>query len=825
MDTNHNNMIVWEEEESGFNLRELLHFFWTLKYWIAASVVVSVSIVFLFIKISNPSYEKSAIVMMVNDEGNSSNELALLYDLTGKTQTSKIDNEIFILRSSSLMEDVVRELGLNTRYFEFKVPIFNSQFTMLRPFLNIKKVEFYKNSPFLMEIKQDSLTPLQHIYMEFNVEDGNTYQISDLRINGQVQKLSKREYRFGEQLMMNGQLIHLHITDSARIKRKSEYACSWEKPYHSALALSSSLKASVLQEKGKQTDLILLIAENTNPLRAEDIINTLIIKYNQQNRTFKNEARVNTISFIDNRLQVITRELGEVESDMKRYQSSNTVVNLESQSHFTLTSDMQYEMDFNDVQLQLKVLDMINDYIKEIPQLEYKVIPANVGVKDNGLNEIINQYNILVAERNRLLVNSSLNNPRVISANQKLSDGKKSIELTVVNLVQSYTVKERELEKLLKTSKRKMASIPVQQFDMAQIVRKQQIIEPLYLLLQQKREEAQISIYSKTDNVRVIESAYGSNIPIKPNKNLLLLVACAIGFLLPPIIMLLRMLFKIKVETSKDIEGRINAPILGIIPKDKQNRNVLSDDCRDSFAESLRTLCSNIQFLQGKVFQVTSSIHGEGKSFVSANLATSLAYTGKKVLLVGLDLRKPSIRSKFPTMTFEEDKSVVSYLSSQADDLSLLISRNAMTPNLDILISGKIPPNPTVLLSLERFKEMIAYFREKYDYVICDSTPYFAVSDSSIINRYMDNTLYIIRADYTDLRNLPDIDRVIKEGKLKNVNMIFNSVNLEAFKYRYGYGYGYGHSYGYGYRYEYGEAKKKKKRGVVSKLINKLKRK
>lgn len=815
--------IIWKEEESNFNLREFLCFFWNLRYWIIGSTLLSVAVAFFYIKIKNPTFEKNAIIMMVDDKGSGTSELSLLYDLTGKTQASKIDNEIFILRSPSLMQKVVEELALNYSYFEYKVPIFNNSITFLKPLLNFKRTEFYRDSPFELRFKSDSTNYIKNVYLEFTVKEDSVFQITKFLRNGSNKSIQKEEYRFGEEIPLNGSTISIVVTDAANLKRGNEYACKWETSYTCALRLSSLLNIGMLQEKGKSTDVILLKNMDNNPLRAEDVLNTLIGKYNQQARGFKNEGGINTINFIDSRLKIISKELEEIESDMRRYQSSNVLVNMESQSYLTLTSDVKYETELNEVRLQLKVLEMISSYIADTPKSDYRVIPSNVGVADNGLNEVISQYNAFVADRNRLLANSSTNNPRVVSLNQKLADGKRSIELSIANLVESYQIKERELEGLLKSSKRKIASIPGQQFDMAQIVRKQQIIEPLYLLLQQKREEAQISVYSTTDNVRIVEGAYGPNIPIKPNKSLVLLMALLIGAFAPPAIMLMRLLFKIKVETVKDIENKINIPILGIIPRDKTSRGVLAGDCNDNFAESFKTIYSNMQFMQGKVFQVTSTMRGEGKSFTSINLAMTISQTNKKVLLIGLDLRKPSIRKAFPEVKFDESKSVVGYLRSDAENPDSFVLKNIEETYLDVLISGKIPSNPTVLLSSEKFENMIVYFREKYDYIICDSTPYFAISDSSIVNKCMDSTIYIIRADYTDIRSLSDVERLNREKKLKNIHLVLNSINLDAAKYRYGYGYGYNYGYNYGSKYGYSEmGKDRNYSGLFGNLIKKF---
>jgi capsular exopolysaccharide synthesis family protein len=227
-----------------------------------------------------------------------------------------------------------------------------------------------------------------------------------------------------------------------------------------------------------------------------------------------------------------------------------------------------------------------------------------------------------------------------------------------------------------------------------------------------------------------------------------------------------------------------------------------------------------LQFLQGKVFQVTSSIHEEGKSFIYVNLALSLAYMGKKVLLVGLDLRKPTLSKYFSEIKFEDKNSVVGYLNSQTENLDAIPVKCDIHPNLDLLLSGRIPPNPMTLLSSSKFEGMMDYYKTKYDYIICDSTPYFAVSDAMVVNKYVDHTLYVIRADYTDMRSLPDIEKIIKERKLKNVNVIFNSLDMESAKYRYGYGYGYGYGhYGYGYSEE-----ENKKKGLMRRIIKRLKK-
>ena len=805
-----------EEQKSNFSIRDFVLFFWRLKYWIIASVAVALLVAYFYGKITTPIYTRSTSAILIN-ENEGSGELALLSDLTGNRVSKKIDNEVFILSSPSLMKKVVEELDLNTRYYQYRIPIFHSSIRFFRTLLNVKEYEFYKDSPYSFHLITDNLFPEEmlpgSITVEFKAIDSKTYKIREVKVNGKKVDLQENKVQYGSQIRFDGFTFSIEMVNSAEMRDGDIYLCTWSKPYAMAQNLAAALTVEARGSRTVKSDVMVLTIEDSKPRRAEDILNTLITKYNSDARSFKNTVSINTIAFIDTRLQAISKELGEVETDYRNYQSSNVLVNLESQSELTMTSDMQYENQLTEVRLQEKILDMVKEYLSQTPAGEYRVIPSNIGVADNGLNSIIGQYNVLVAERNRLISNSSATNPRVLNMNQQLEGGRESIDLTVNNLAKIYAIREKELLSTLKASKAKMASIPGQQFDIQQLSRRQQIIEPLYLLLQQKKEEAQISMYSQSDNVRVVEPAFGSPAPTKPQKSKVMLLAFIIGFIIPPCVIWIRKLSRSKVETKKDVEDAINAPVVATIPKNEKNGNqLIVSGGRDTTSEAFRMLRSNMQFLSGKVIQVTSSIPGEGKSYISANIALSLAHIDKKVLIIGLDLRKPVLKKYFPKIEDDKTRSVVGYLVGKTQDISALPVNSGEFETLDVILSGAVPPNPSELLSTDKLANLINYFRDKYDYIICDTAPFFSVSDSLIVNRLVDYTLYVVRSDYSMLKMLPEIEEANKDKRIKGLNLVINGMDFTANKYKYGYGYGYGSKgygygyggYGYGYGYGYG---------------------
>ena len=753
-------------------------------------------------------YER-AIWLMINQKDGNTTEMYLLPESNNTKTTIKADNELYFIKSPTIMSKVVEELGINYRYFHFINPLTN-KWAVLG---NIKKNEYYNDSPFELSVEQNPLYPNemkpQNIIIEFKDKGDNQFRITKFCVNDITYPEFYKAFNYGDTISLKAFYVVIKQTGySERLMSGGRYVCEWRTPINAAYNLAKKLKAEV-QGKGKnQSDIITIITTDNIPRRAEDILNKLVRVVNEDSRDFKNAAIQKTIDFIDQRLVVISSELGDAETDYKNYQTSRVAIDLESQTQMAVKGDMDYQKQLSEVQLQLRILDMISNYLTETTSGDYKVIPANVGVSDAGLNNIINSYNNLVTERNRMVANSSVTNPRVLSMNHQLEDNKKAIEISINNLLNVYGIREKELKRALGNSQRKMTEIPQQQFELQQLSRKMEVYEPLFQLLQQKREEAQIRMYSNVEDFRVIEAAFGSNNPIAPSRKLIILLAFVIGFIIPPFIVLIRSFFNNKVETKNELK-KIDAPLLACLPNNHDGLYpLLPINGHDSSSESFRILRSNIQYMDDvKVIQVTSSVFGEGKSYVASNLALSIAHTGRKVILVGMDLRKPALHKIFPDIRPKPKNNVVGFLTGRCVKLGFAIENSGVCDTLDVLMSGPVPPNPTEILSFDKQKELIEKLRERYDYVIIDSAPYLLVSDSMLINSYVDATIYVIRADFTDRRLFGEINEAIKSNHkpIKNVYLVLNGLNQASSKFRYGYGNEYNKGNNYSYNYGYGD--------------------
>ena len=808
-----------QQGQDEFNIKDLLAYCWRLKWWMALCAFVALVLAFAYLRLQTPEYQRTSWIMLNKADGTNT-ELSILAEFSGKVVSKKIDNEIFILKSPTLLSKVVEDLDLNFRYFHYVMPVAD-RLRFGRSLFAVKRVEYYQNSPLKMSIIQDPLYPEQMHPSSVSVTlrniDGKQCQIKELRVGKNEVKLPSATYTYGDSLAVEAFKFVIEKTALDDLIDGDRYVCTWHTPIATAQAFESRLTAQTNGKSMQLTDVITLTYTDALPRRAEDILNALVLKSNYETRAYRSISMQNTLNFIDQRLAAISSELGDAESQYKDFQSSRVLVDMNSQSQMAITSDMQYRNQLTEVRVQSEILKMVSELITQSPQGEYTVIPANIGISDSGLNTIIANYNNLVAERNRMVANSSETNPRVLSLNSQLEDAKQSIVMSVSSLQRIYALRDEELSRVVNASQKKMADMPRDQFELAQLSRKVDIIEPLYLLLQQKREESQIAFCSEIDNFRVIEAAFGSPNPVSPNRRMIYLLAFILGLAFPVAFVMVRKLLRVKVETKKDLEERLNIPVLAVIPKThKDGYSLIPNFGRDEISESFRMLRSNIQYLpDARVIQVTSSVPGEGKSYIASNLALSIAHTGKKVCLVGMDIRKPTLHKIFPDVHQNPNFSVVGYLIGKTRSVEDLIQKSSVNENLDIIVSGSVPPNPSELLSQGLQEEIISALRKLYDYVIVDSAPYLPVTDSMLINSSVDATLFVVRADYTDLKLLDEINNLFQNSTqpVKNPNMVLNALDINARKYRYGYGIGYGskngsYGYGYGYSYGYGEENK-----------------
>ncbi len=818
MDTESNNNSS-EKNRISLSFGEIVDFVWRLRFWILASVCVAMLIAFFYVRMQNPVYKRD-ICVMLNNERSSGGENSMLAELTGAGTRKRVDNEIYILQSNPMMEKVVEELDLNTRYYHYVMPVANGM-RFCRGLFAKKKVEYYRNSPFLFNFEVDPLYPEELQPTQFSVEfknkKGSGFEIKKIYLNGKPLKLDVNEYQYGQTIPLVGASFTISVEDADNLVDRDRYICTWNTAQSTAKLFANKLSIeNNTLSSNRVSDVITVSINDVSATRAADILNVLMVKVNDEAHAYGNQNIINTIDFIDQRLLSISRELVAAETDYKQFQRANTVIDLGSQSQATIAMDRQYQDQLNEVNLQLQLLDMVSENLNSDASGNFGLIPANIGVSDAGLNSIIADYNQMVTERNRMISNSSESNPRVVSMGQQLEGLKKSIEISVANLVKMYNLRQKELDKNMTIGKSQMADIPQQQFELQQLNRRLEVIEPLYLMLQQKREEAQLQIYSQMDNFRILERATGDSAPIAPNATQIYLVALVLGAVLPILLVWLRMQLRTTVENKNDVTSAVDASVLAILPRCDEGSTLIKMNGRDILSESFRNLRTNMQYLtDAKVIQVTSSIPGEGKTFVASNLALSISHLGKKILLIGMDIRKPKLMQLFPTNSVNKNNTVVGYLIGKCSNLDLLVNHAVEYENVDIIYAGPVPPNPTELLTLGKQAEIISYFRDKYDCIIIDSAPYLPVSDSFLINKFVDATIYTIRAYHTPLAMLNDIDDSIKSvtKPMKRVSLVLNGMDVKDFRYRYGYGndygYGYGNSqkngYGYGYGYGYSD--------------------
>lgn len=785
------------EDESSIDLKKILNVVWGMRWIILASVAACLIIAWCYNKATRTQYTANAKIMLVN-KGRS--DMINISDIISGIQNGYLANEIDILKSQTIMQRVVEEFGLNYTY------------SKKRP---IKDLIFYSNNPFrvLIDSTENYSNP-PRAELAFTPTDSVSFRINKLIVKGNKYPFEDKVYKFGEEFSVSDHTIIIDKTHLNKFETGDTYLIAMEPSYHTTKALRKNLSVTGQLRSNYHSDIINITYNDINPKRAEAIVNCLIEKYNDDAREFSSRAVNNTIDFLTERLELIEDELGAIEDRYENYRRSNTVVDISSQSQMTLSSDAKYEEQLNSINVQIELLNIIKEYINQMDN-GLVLIPANIGITDVGLNSTINQFNNLLMERNRMVASSSESNPLVIQSDNQLQELLSNIVTSVRNQEKSFNLQRSNINAKLRQSKGRLSAMPTQQLELSRFGRQQQVKEPLYILLQQKKEEALISLYAITDRCKIIDSALNTAIATSPNRKMIYLLAMLLGLIIPPAVFFLRQALKSKVEGKLDITQRTDIPILASIPISDHPGELMKVTGREPFEETIRILRSNVRYLGHKVFQITSSVPGEGKSYISSNLALSIAHTGFKVLLVGIDLRKPQLAKIFGIHQ-GHNEGIVPYLVGRTDDLAASIKRGCNgVPTLDVLPAGAIPPNPSELIESDRMERVVETLKGMgYDYILFDSSPFLPVADATTFNRYVDANIFMLRAGVCDLHFIDDLDELARDKKLKNVYIVLNGVDIKARSYGYHYGYGYGHygygnnKYGYGYGYGYGDKKK-----------------
>jgi len=542
--------------------------------------------------------------------------------------------------------------------------------------------------------------------------------------------------------------------------------------------------------------------------RGQDFINQLLEMYNRNTNNDKNEIAQKTAEFIDERISIISKELGSTEADLETFKRDAGITDLTSEAQIALAGNAEYEKKSVENRTQIS---LVNDLRKYLRGNEYEVLPSNVGLQDAALIGAIERYNEMLVERKRLLRTSTENNPAIVNLDTSIRAMKANVQATLEGTLQGLMITKSNLDREASRYSRRISNAPGQERAYVSIARQQEIKAGLYLMLLQKREENAIALAATANNAKIIDEAIADDIPVSPKRSMIYLIALVLGIGIPVGIIYLIDLTKFKIEGRADVEKLTTVPVVGDIPltdekNDKNGSIAVFENKNNLMSEVFRNVRTNLQFMLNndqKVILVTSTVSGEGKSFVSANLAISLSLLGKKVVIVGLDIRKPGLNKVFQLSNRE--KGITQYLSNPETDLMELVQPSDINKNLYILLGGTVPPNPTELLARNGLDKAIETLKKHFDYVIMDTAPIGMVTDTLLVGRVADLSVYVCRADYTHKAEYTLINELAIEKKLSKLCTVINGVDLKKRKYGYYYGYGkYGKYYGYGKRYGYG---------------------
>ena len=788
-----------EADDKEIDIKELLFKYLIHWPWFVGTVVACLIAAYVYLYVATPVYNISATVLIKDDKkGGSSNNVGGLDELGLNgliTSSQSIDNEIEVLRSKTLVKEVVSYLNLYVTYQDEDL---------------IPSKELYKTSPVQVNMTPQEAEKLKKdIVVEMVVQPQGSLDVNV--------KMDDREIQTHFEKLPailptdRGTISFFQATDSIPV----EGASSVQGARHITATISCPMNVArgycgnlVIVPTSQTTSVVTVSLKNSSLRRGQDFINQLLEMYNRNTNNDKNEIAQKTAEFIDERIGIISKELGSTEADLETFKRDAGITDLSSDAQIALSGNAEYEKKQVENRTQISLVEDLKRYLSHS---EYEVLPSNVGLKDAALATQIDRYNEMLIERKRLLRTSTESNPAIVNLDTSIRATKANVQATIEGTLQGLFITKADLDREAKRYMRRISDAPGQERRYVSIARQQEIKAGLYLMLLQKREENAIMLAATANNAKIIDEAIADDIPVFPKRGIIYLVALVLGFVIPVAVIFLIDLTKFRVEGHADVEKLTSVPIVGDIPltnekNAKDGSIAVFENQNNLMSETFRNIRTNIQFMlqnDRKVILVTSTVSGEGKSFTSANLAISLSLLGKKVVIVGLDIRKPGLNKVFSLSS--KEKGITQYLSNPEMDLMSLVQPSDVNKNLFILPGGTVPPNPTELLARDGLDKAIDMLKNNFDYVILDTAPVGMVTDTLLIGRVADLSVYVCRADYTHKAEYTLINELSHEQKLPNLCTIINGVDLKKRKYGYYYGYGkYSKHYGYGKRYGYG---------------------
>lgn len=753
------------KEDDSFNLKDQIFKYLTYWKWFLLSAFVFLVGAKLYLRYSIPEYKSFTTLLIKREDSGPMSEFSALEELSLFSGSKKdIDDEMEVLKSRALIEKTIKEGEFNISY------ILEGR---------IKSSDAYGINPIKIDFKEKT---------DYFYEKDTTISIKEININ-KFELFNATEKSVG--IFKYGQEINSNKLGDYIIYRTSQ-----KKSQYKIIINLESLKNATNNYKGKLnvstitkfTNVLEISFTDPIPKKSEDFLDKLVEIYNNDAIIDKNIISEKTATFINERLLKITNELGDVEKEVQNYKYKNKITDLSTEAELYLKNASESNKDEIITGTELKVVDMMLDYIKN--DNGKSIIPSNLVPNDNNSALLITEFNNLVINKNRLLKNASPENPTIIALDDKINSLKFVIVESLNKKKSSLKIKNRDISNQSNRVEGKISQIPRQEREFRGIFRQQQIKEELYLYLFKKREETAITLAATAPISKVVDSAYSSNTPVSPKSSMIYLVSLLLGLLIPFTIIYILQLLDTKVKTRHDVITLTNIPFIGDIPHSDSNNEIIQSNSRTSSAEAIRIMRTNLEFIlnniaidKAKTIFLTSTLPKEGKTFIAVNLAATIAISGKKVLLIGMDIRNPKLDEyiKLP------NKGLTNFLSSKDAKIDDYIVKQKNYEQFDILPAGVIPPNPAELLMGAKVEKMFEEFKSKYDYIIVDTAPVSLVTDTLLISKNADAFVYVVRANYLEKELLKVPQTLYAEQKLPNMSVLLNDTDTTN-----GYGYGYG---------------------------------
>ncbi|NTE05550.1 polysaccharide biosynthesis tyrosine autokinase [Agrobacterium tumefaciens] len=773
--------MVQPVQEDTINLKELFNKLLDKWQLFLISILICLFAAFLYSVYTPPTYIVNAKLLVNDDEkgGGLGKQAGALMDLGGiMGSKNSVDNEVEILKTRFLMEQVVRDMQLNIVYSKK---------------INLLKRELY-NSPFKIIILK-GVDTLKTKVLEVNIIQANRFKVSCETFH--------KEVGYGETFNIDGiGLVEIAPTQN-KVLVDEDYYITINSIDDRVATLMNQLSVS---PANKMVSIIDLALKYTLPQKGEDILNTLIKKYSQANLSDKNAIADSTYHFIKERINKIAAELGDVENEVEVFKKNNQLADMTEQGKLLVQSTSEFTNELAKSETQVSVLNDLEKYLND-GNNNKRVFPSSLIPADMVFSNLMNQYNVLLIERERQLLSVTEESPFIQNIDKQIAGLKNDILTNIQSAKNTSIATRNKLKDQVNKAEGKISEVPLIEKNYLKLARNQQIKQELYIFLMQKAEETAISKTSNNAIAKVIDPPKSQNFPISPKKQVIYLAGLVAGMAIPLLIILAQNLLNTAISTKEDILALTKVPVIGEINHNDTSDNlIVANQSRSAISEQFRALRTNLSFYlknsNQKAILVTSSMSGEGKSFSAINLANTLALTGKKVLLMELDLRKPGLSAK---LNISNSIGFSNYTIDESVSVKDIIKPLTINKNMFIISSGPLPPNPAETLMSERMPELINQLKTEFDYIIMDAPPIGIIADAQLLSIYCDATLYIVRQKVTQKQQLNIVEELYNSSKMNNIGIVVNDIVDK--------------NYGYGYRYgNYGQVEEES-------LIEKIKRK